>query len=337
MALGYLRVAGESTPGNESNTPTLTTKKTFVPIESYTLEPGFQHLLRENELVNTDLPRAALPNVANPNWQMSVRAYPDVLGQLLTTMLGAPTTTAGNGTITDPDSTAVPASAYRHVWTTPGLTGVSPQTAQHDLAYTDEAVYFKVKGAATQSLAITNPEDDAVMLAASGPALYATRQSDPSLSPTYEADSVQAFMRRHASLSWLSGAADPADCSVTITNPSAPRHHFGSGSRWPSRMYKGDSPILVTGSIPMELIDQQDYDGLKDATGFTATLKWASDTVIASSYTYKLWIASAASSCQYIGGGPNPLTNVRRRGASFDFRMSGAVTITLVNATSDYS
>lgn len=337
MALGYLRVAGESTPGNESNTPTLTTKKTFVPTRSYTLNPGFSHLLRENELVNTDVARTALPNIANPDWSMEVGAYPDVVGQELTCMLGAPSTTAGNGTITDPDSVAVPSGAYKHVWTTPGLAGVSPQTAQHDLAYTDEGVYFKVKGAATQSLALTNPEDDMTTLVASGPALYATRQSDPSLSPSYEADTVQAFMRRHASLSWLSGAADPADCSVTIENPTTPRHHFGSGSRWPSRMYKGDSPVIVSGSIPMEVLDADDYDALQAATGFTATLKWSSDTVIASSYTYKLWIASAASSCQYVGGGPNALTNVRRRGASLDFRMAGAVTITLVNATSDYS
>jgi len=101
-------------------------------------------------------------------------------------------------------------------------------------------------------------------------------------------------------------------------------------------MYKGDSPVIVSGAIPMEVLDADDYDALQAATGFTATLKWSSDTVIASSYTYKLWIASAASSCQYVGGGPNALTNVRRRGASFDFRMAGAVTITLVNATSSY-
>ena len=334
MALGYLRVARESTPGNESNTPTLTTKKTFVPIEEYTLDPGFAHLLREDELVNTDLPRQALANVANPSWSLGTRCYPDVVGELLTCLLGAPTTTAGNGTITDPDSTAVPNGAYKHVWTTPGLTGVSPQTAQHDLAYTDEGVYFKVKGAAVEQLDLTNPEDDATMIAASGPALYAARQSNPSLSPTYEADSVQPFMRRHASLSWLSNAADPADCSVSIANPVEARHHFGSGSRWPSRMYKADGPILVTGSVPMELLDADDYDALQAATGFTATLKFASDSVIASGYTYKLWVQSAASSCQYIAGSPNPLSNVRRRGASFDFRMFGVVTITLVNATS---
>ena len=188
--------------------------------------------------------------------------------------------------------------------------------------------------AAGKIRAILGQEDDATMIAASGPALYAARQSNPSLSPTYEADSVQPFMRRHASLSWLSNAADPADCSVSIANPVEARHHFGSGSRWPSRMYKADGPILVTGSVPMELLDADDYDALQAATGFTATLKFASDSVIASGYTYKLWVQSAASSCQYIAGSPNPLSNVRRRGASFDFRMFGVVTITLVNATS---
>lgn len=338
MARGYMRAAREDTPGNESNSTTLTTKKIFLPVESYTLTPGMQPYLRENELVNTDLPRQAIKGIFNPNWAAQVGAYPDALGYLLTAIFGAPTTTQGDGsTVQDPDTVAIPSSGYRHVWTTPGATGLSPVTCQHDLGYKDENVFFKVRGAALQTLALTNPRETAVMLAASGPALYAVPQSDPSLSPSYEADSIAPFMRRMASLSWLSSGADPADFSLTIANPCVASHHFGSGSRWPSRMYKGDTPITVTGSIPMEVIDQSDHEGAQDVTVFSATLKYISETIIGSSYPYKFFVQSAANSCQMIGGGPNPLTNVRRRGAAYDFRMFGVVTFTLVNATASYA
>lgn len=337
MARGYMRMSRENQPGNESNSTTLTTKKIFLPVETYTISPAAQPYLRENELVNTDLPRQAIKGIFNPNWAAQVGAYPDALGYLLTSILGAPTTTQGDGsTVQDPDTVAIPSSGYRHVWTTPGPTGLSPVTTQHDLAYTDEGVYFKVRGAATQTLALTNPRETAVMLAASGPALYAVPQSDPSLTAAFEADSIAPFMRRMANLSWLASGADPADFSLTIANPCVAEHHFGSGSRWPSRMYKGDTPILVTGSIPMEVIDESDHTAAQDATAFTATLKYISETIIGSSYPYKFFVTSAANSCQMIGGGPNALTNVRRRGAAFDFRMFGVVTFTLINATASY-
>ncbi len=186
MATGWMRMAREDIPGNEGNSTTLTTKKIFLPIENYTLTPGMTPYLRENELVNTNLPRQALKGIYNPSYAFNVPLYPDAAGYLLTCLFGAPTTTQGDGSsVTDPDSTAIPSSAYRHVWTSAGASGVSPVTAQHDLAYTDEATWFKVRGAAIQQLALSNPRETGVMAAVSGPALYMATQSDPSLSPSY--------------------------------------------------------------------------------------------------------------------------------------------------------
>ena len=101
MALGYARMAWESIPGNETNSPTLSTKKIFLPLLEFEVDPGFEHLMRDDELVNTNDPRPVIPENASPSWRMRTRMYPDVIGFLLTTMLGAPTTTNGDGVIVD--------------------------------------------------------------------------------------------------------------------------------------------------------------------------------------------------------------------------------------------
>lgn len=340
---GYLRVAHESIPGNETNTPTLATKKVFVPLLEYEPDPGFGHLFRDDELVNTDEPRPALPETADPTWRLSTRNYPDVLGYLLSCALGLPTTTAGDGIIVDPDSGTVPATAYRHVWTSPfGPSGAYPKTAQHDIAYSDpEAVFFKAKGAMISEFGIETPETGGGILACNGPALYLDKQSNPSLTPAYEAETLPPFMRPHLTIpTWLSNGGPIRDFSLAISIPNEPRHSAGSGSKWPDALYKGDAPITVTGSIPKELLDETDFDALKAATGFAAKAKWLStQNIAATGYKYTFW--AEFSNAQYTEGTPDVLANTRRRGMSLSFRAtrsaSASVTLTLVNATASYA
>jgi hypothetical protein len=119
MATAYVQAAFESTPGNEINTPTLSTKTIYLPVQ--TGEPQLNPTLldRNDELRGVDEPISKLPDIYDPTWGMTLRAYPDPLGFLLKNMLGAPTTTAGNGVITDPDSVAIPTGATKHVFTAP--------------------------------------------------------------------------------------------------------------------------------------------------------------------------------------------------------------------------
>ena len=340
MALGYARLAGESTPGNELNTPTLDTTSFYPPLTEFGITPGFSHLERDDELRNPDEPLSVLVEKADPAWSLDVRGYPNLLGALLTYMLGRPVTTAGNGVITDPDSVVIPVGVTRHVWTAPfGPSGTSPLTFQADVAYRDVSTYFKLKGCAVQSLSLETPESGGARVQASGPALYLTRGADPALTPTFETITVPPFLKPHLSLSWLGGTADFEDFSIKAEQPLDPVHTGGSGSRWPDRMYKADTPVVWSGSVPKTLLNSTDYDALAAATAFAATAKWVSTAFAAGSYPFKLFVVM--SNCQYTGGGPNPLSNRRRIGASYDFKAtrsaSASVAVHLMNTTTSYT
>jgi hypothetical protein len=104
MANGYTHAARESVPGNENNTPTLSTKVIYEPVRSINVALNPKHLERDDELRTVDEPLAVLPEMFDPTWELEGRAYPDLLGFELATMLGNPTSTAGDGVITDPDA-----------------------------------------------------------------------------------------------------------------------------------------------------------------------------------------------------------------------------------------
>lgn len=340
MALAYAQIRREATPGNESVTPSYAAKVLYPPATSVQVNPNPSHLLRDDEIRNIDEPLSAVAESYLPDWAAESRLYPDSVGMWLACMLGAPTTTAGNGVITDPDSTAIPVGAYRHVWTAPFITGLTPQTFDLRAAYRDQSVYFQAKGCAVQQLSISNPAQGGSRLSVSGPALYLARISDPGLTPAYEALSVAPFMRRHLTLTWLSGSATTEDFSLNVSNPVEVTPTMGAASAYPDLIEKAESPVTFTGSIPKRVLDLDDYDALIAATGFAATVRYVSHTIIASGYPYKLYIAF--TNCQYVGGGPGALENRRRIGASFDWRASstgsaGHATITLVNATTSYA
>ena len=342
MPTGYVRAAIESIPGNEANTPTLSTKKLFPPLRSFAPHLGATPMERDDELRNQDEPLAVLSDIFDPSWEYESRLYPDLLGFYLALTLGQPTTTVGDGIITDPDMDAIPASCYRHVWTAPfGPAGASPLTAQFDVAYRDQGTFFKAKGAACSELTIQNPESGGSTLGASGPANYLDRQSDPALSPTYETLAVRPFSRSDLTLpTWLTGTGTHENFDVTIENPVENTRSMGIKSRYPDLMEKSnDGPIVVRGSIPQRQLDPDNWDALKNATGFAATARWVSDSIIAGSYPYKLFVAMA--NCQYVDGDSEELGNKRRHGASFDWKSTtasaGSTTITLVNATASYA
>ena len=99
---GYIRGDFETTVGSEANSsPTLSSKTIYIPATSASLSLNPSPLTRDDEVRGIDEPIAALEDVHAPTWALETRAYPDVLGFLLKAKLGAPTTTAGNGVITD--------------------------------------------------------------------------------------------------------------------------------------------------------------------------------------------------------------------------------------------
>lgn len=347
MATGYLKSAFEypGVPGAEFSTPTLSTKTLYAAVLDFSPTLGANPLERDDELIGVDEPRAILPEIYNPTWSLTSRAYPDTLGFLLTGMLGAPTTTAGNGVITDPDGVKIPTGAYRHVFTAPfGPSGYYPQTQEFIAAYKDQSVFYRLKGCATQELAITVPESGGVQLAANGPACYINRISDPSLSVSPDGASTAPFQRAFATVtSWLSNSNVTVSCqdiNYTITNPVNAVMNMTFASRFPETIEKDDAPVSVTGSVTARQIDADDWDALIAATGFVATTRWVSTDIIASSYPHKAYIQ--LKNAQYSGGGPEALANRRRIGGQYDFRgtyagTAGNTVITVVNNVSSYA
>jgi hypothetical protein len=341
MPAGYVRESFESIPGNEANSPTLSTKKLFPPIQSFGPKLGGKPLSRDDELRNQDEPLAVITDAYEPAWEYKSRAYPDLMGWRLKHICGAPTTTAGDGIITDPDGAVIPTGAYRHVFKAPfGPSGASPLTTQVEAAYKDQGVYFRLKGAACSEFSIETPEEGGAVISASGPGLFLSRISDPALSPAYEALSVRPFVRGNLSLTWLGGSGTTQDFSLSIANPVEAVRSLGIASKFPDIMEKAnEGPIVVSGSIPKRQLDPDDWDALLNATGFAALAKWVSDSIIAAGYPYKMF--AAMSNCQYIGGDADALANQRRHGASYEWKSttasSGSTEITVVNATPSYA
>lgn len=342
---GYLRGDYETTVGSESNSsPTLSSKSIYIPGTEAELALNPTVLERDDELRGVDEPIAVLEEFHRPTWRLRTRTYPDALGFLLKSQLGAPTTTAGNGVITDANGVVVPTGAYRHTWTAPfGPAGTSPQTTQWRGAYADNSTFFKLQGAAVESSEFTVAEQGGVGLIAQGPATYLTRISDPSLTASYEALTIPPFLRAHLSISHgLSGTASghEGDCTFRIDSPLEAVSDYSSASRFPSQMYKGDTAPTLSGTITKSSVDPEDWDALKAATGFTLAFTLTSTATIASSYPYKAIIKCL--NAQYMEGGPEPLAAKRRLKADFTWRSTyagsaGSSTLQVVNATSAYT
>lgn len=342
MATGYIHGATESIPGNETNAPVLSTKVLYPPAVSFAPRLQPSHLMRDDEIRNLDEPLMALTERYAPEWDLESRMYPDTLGFLLKLIFGAPVTTAGNGVITDPDGTVIPIGATRHVWTAPfGPSGAFPMTAQWQVAYKDQGAFFKLKGAGCRQLSIETPETGGARIKASGPALYMQRITDPALTPAYESLAIPPFERGHLQIvTWLGGTGTTEDFTVNVENPMDPVATLGIASKFPDVLEKADSPITVTGSIPKRQLDIDDYDALLNATGFGTKARWLSTAIITGAYPYKFWVETDNS--QYVSGGPNPLQNQRRVGATFDWKATSdgagaSSTFTLVNATASYA
>lgn len=286
-----------------------------------------------------------------PTWRLQSRLYPDTLGMALASMWGTSSTgetgathyaaSTGNGIITDPDGATIPTGCTKHVWTGPlGPSGASPKTHQLIANYKDQGVSWEARGCATEQMEIETPEQGGAMITVNGPANYADTVTDPALTPSYETLTRRPFMRAGLVIvTWLSGTATASDFGITFSNPVEPVRSMGSASKYPDVMEKAEGLALVSGSIAKRQLDIDDLNALKAATEFAAKMRWASDSVIASSYTFKFWVEMSAA--QYSGGTWDPLSNRRRLGANFNWRAarnaSASVTLTLVNDVSSYA
>lgn len=344
MAGNYLTAKLETSgPVNEfTSSPTFSTKKVYFPAVSAAPDISPAQLTRDDELSSGNEPSPMIPDKFDPKMPIAVRGYPDTTAFAMCMLYGLPTTTAGNGTITDLGGGTIPVGAYRHVWTAPFGSGNVPQSSQVISAYKDESVWLQHDGYGVNQLDFST--DDTVMnLALTGDGLYTHRIADPSLTPAYETPSIQPWKPRNASLTtWLAatGATVQGGMGLTLTNPFEKDRTLGIVSLYPDALFKTDKP-KTTGTMNKQLFDADDWDAMVASTGFAALVSWINDSIVTGSYRYKMFWSF--TNLQYSGLTPDPLTNQRRLGASAQFQASdasgsgGSSIIQICNATASYS
>lgn len=224
----------------------------------------------------------------------------------------AETTPGATGSVTDPDGNGVPAGAYL-VTFAKRETAVA-QTAQILVVYGPQAVYLKGQGYAISSLSVNAAGEVSADLMG----LVVKPTTDPGLTPAHDAPSIVPLRRGDLTLTWLGGGARVQDFSVQIANAIERGEDLGIQSYYPKHMEHTGEPTRLTGSITKGLLDEDDYNALITAESFSATARWLSTKQVGSSgKPYGVWIEMPAA--VYTGGDPEPLTNSRRFGATFDY------------------
>jgi hypothetical protein len=242
---GYIQAALESAPNAEGGVNAVSSNLFYLPGTSIEFDPKMTPLEHNDEL-RGGFYAAPHDGAAeyNPDGSLEGRVYPATLGLLLWAACGSCVTTAGNGVITDPDSQAVPAGAYRHVFAF--KTTEIPQTLQMIYA-PPTGGFWKAQGVGIDEIDFKNA-NGAQVFTAKLMALVAKRLTDPALTPTYE--TAAAWRKGQLALTWLSGSAITEDFDWSIKNGLAVEHQFGVNSLYPDSIIYNNPLPVVGGSIP---------------------------------------------------------------------------------------
>lgn len=272
------------------------------------------------------------------------RLYGNPVGLFFALALGLPVTTAGNGVITAPDATVIPAGAFRHVWDSSVIDPAVIKTAQFRSNWgNNSGVYMIDRGVTCTAIELgIGDRGEPSTFGADLAGLYQARIANPSLTPTYDATTVLPFYRSHFSVpTWLTGAASPLGMTLNLTSPVEPAPVLAA-SGWPtawSRPNEAGAVPRLTGTISMLSVDVEDYDAFYNNSPFAYMVKWVhTQTIAASGYPYKLFIEGMASYTDYDAG---EMEHKLRHGLDIPFSTgkSGATQafkITLVNGQSAY-
>jgi hypothetical protein len=350
---GYIKFSYEGTgaPGNESVTPSPSTKSLYPPVVTFNSTFNPSVFTRDDEIRGINEAISVLPDQFNPTLQLTVPAYPDTVAFFLKACTDGITTTAGDGVITDPDSNTIPNTATRHVFVAPGsqtATGAVPVTMRVQAVYKDQptgVVAYEARGCAVTSVAFAIDGAKVMLTVAMTPNYYA-RVSDPSLTPSYEdLATIHPFRESQITIpTWLASTEknESGGFDFTVTKPVTTHRTMGIASLYPDYIDKGDGMITVTGNISKRYLGTVDWDAFTANTGFATKVKYANDsTVLSSGYHYAMWLET--TNTQYISGDPDDLTNTRNLGATYGWQATnntgtaGSWKITIVNETASYA
>jgi hypothetical protein len=341
MASGYWRMALEQVPNAEGGANKVSTNTFDLPVS----DAGFQPEPTLMDLADEIRGLPGYPQHSGAaeyalSGKFTCRVRPGMLGLLMAMAAGGVTSTPGDGSnVHDPDAVDIPIGGYKHVasWST----GETPQTAQ--ITYSPPAgLFYKATGVGIQSIDIA-AENGVWRANADLVGLFWEIISDPSI--TAAPETVSPFVHGDMVLTWLAGSAVTKDFSFKIDNKLVTDRQFTVRSKFPDRI-RIDSPFQeLTGSIPKEAMDADDWNALIAGTPFSAKIKLQHGTnfcpVGSATYPYQAWIEMPA--CQYVKGTIDSIKNDRRHEASFDFaarydtNTSKWATITVVNQIASYN
>lgn len=344
MALSLLEARRETTgaPGTFAGAASaFATKTCFIPAVSFEFDPSVQMLERDDEMRQQNEPLRFDPEAFDPNWSLETRMYPDSLAFLLNG-ISAVSSTTGDGIITDLGGTAVPVGAYRHRWVAPYSAGALPRTLAFRACYADEAQFYDLRGCTVETLEFDTPDAGGCRVKASGKCAYVNPISDPSLTGSYESLAIAPFMHAFATLAGgdLASAAKAQDLTLQFASMTEMTRTFGGGSKWPDIVEYAEGVPVWSGTVQRRRMVSADFNAMLAATRYTLLAQWIHQSFITGSYPYKLAV-QGSSSAAYTGGKPDPLTQARRTGASYDFKLTrdAAVssTVEVCNATPNYN
>lgn len=342
----FVRGKIEAAPNAETAPNAISTVPIDLPYQSFGMVPALVTDDRTDEFRGTAEP--VPPDISGkgpPTGNAKGRLYPNGIGLFFSMLWGFVTPSAGDGVITDPDSTVIPVGVTRHVWDSAAINAAVVRSAQFQRAYGNGSGHFLLDRGVTCAqldLAIGDQNlpstfDASIM------GLFESRIADPSITPSYDALTVKPFYRGDFSVqTWLGGSASPIGASLSFTNPVEVDEVLNS-SQWPTAWVRPNQAGAVprlTMTINAKSVDPDDYDAWIANTGFTYKFRWKSPNNIgATSYPYQLWVQGAATYSDYA---PEEIQHKLRHGGDITAvaGKSGATSafvVTLCNAQTSYS
>ena len=340
VAGGYVQWAVETSPNGQNNPSAVSSTVFYHPLTERAWRVPVLFDDRSDELRGfSDNVQPDVVGYDPQEWSAALRAYPNLLGLFMHAMHGAGTYTAGNGVITDPGGTIMPASTNRWVWTA-GTTNTSVRSLQAHVVYPDQSVFILQRGCVPEQLQM-QPDGEVMKLDVSGHSLYTAQEADPALTPTYDALTVKPFLRSHMSqpATWLAASGTQSAFSWQLDNPVSYDRTL-SGSQYPDVVDRTGVDLRLTVNLSTRNLDTDDIAALLAGTGFTVKASWVHTQFITGSYPYKLFIEGNAV---YSDLQPEALQHKIRHGATIPVtfgRSSGGTpsyTITLCNGVTAYS
>jgi hypothetical protein len=337
---GYVQLAVETTPNGQNNPSTVSSTVFYHPAtqKGWSIPPIFDDRTDELRGVTDNVQKDVVgfnPQVASA----SLRAYANLLPLHLWACHGAGVFTAGNGSVTDPGGTVIPAGA--NMWQFTAGTNNGPcRSLQAISAYPDQSVFIKQQGIVWEQIQMSH-NGEIGMLACSGHNLYTTRISDPSLTPTYDALTVKPFLRSMMAQpnTWLASSGVQSAFGWTLANPVSWDTTL-AGSLYPDSVDRTGVDLNLTLQLGIRNLDAADIDALIAGTGFSIRNQWVSTQFITGSYPYKLFVEANGV---YTDLTPDALQHKIRHGGTLTVdcgRASGgswSYRITVVNGVSSYS